>query len=55
MSNSAQQLDKGVMRKHLTKGEKKENKKQHKRKLRRQSKNIDLPNPQHNRYNGWAV
>ena len=56
MANSAEQLDKGAMRKHITQGEKKENKKQHKRKLRKQAKDIDAPNPQHNRYSGgWAV
>ena len=28
-------------------------KREHKRAMRRQRKNIDKPNPQHNRYSGW--
>ena len=56
MANSAEQLDKGVLRQYITKGQKKEAKKQHTRKARQQSKDIDNPNPQHNRYGGgWAV
>jgi len=56
MANSAEQLDKGALRKHITKGQKKEAKKQQKRKARQQAKDIDKPNPQHNRYTGgWAV
>lgn len=48
-----QQLDKGVMRKHITQGEKKVNKKLQKKKIR-QTKIDDVPQP--NRYSGgWAV
>lgn len=28
-------------------------KREHKRAMRRQRKDIDKPNPQHNRYSGW--
>lgn len=28
-------------------------KREHKRKMRRQRKDINKPNPQHNRYDGW--
>jgi hypothetical protein len=48
-----QQLDKGVMRQHITQAEKKVNKKLQKKKIR-QTKIDDVPHP--NRYSGgWAV
>ena len=37
----------------LSQKEKKFAKRQHKRVKRRQRKNINEPNPQHNRYDGW--
>jgi hypothetical protein len=56
MGNSAEQLDKGCLRKYITKGQKKEAKKQQHRKKRREGKNVKNPNPQYNRYDGgWAV
>ena len=55
MAYSGEQLDKGKFRNQLTPGEKKENKKQHKRKNRRYAKNIDNPHPIPNKYRGgWA-
>lgn len=38
---------------NLSQTEKKEAKKQHAKKMRRLSKNINNPNPQYNRYNGF--
>lgn len=56
MSNSGEQLDKGSLRLFITKNQKNESKRQHKRRLRAYSKNIDNENPKHNRYiGGWSV
>lgn len=55
MALSGEQLDK-VSLKYvvITPAQKKEMKRQHKRKKRRQRKNVEIDNPQYNRYNGWA-
>ena len=52
----AMQIDKGSLRKYCKPGEKKFAKKQHKRQKRRKAKDIEKPNPQHNRYtDGWVM
>jgi len=55
MSYNAQQLEGGPLKNHLTQGEKKANKKAHARKQRRKAKNINNPNPQHNRFKGGTA
>ncbi len=56
MSNSSgEQLDKGPLRRLITPGEKRVNKKKHKKRLRAQAKDPEKE-PQPNRYTGgWAV
>lgn len=50
------QIEKGAIRKYFKAVEKKYLKKAHNRKKRMQSKNINMPNPQYNRYDGgWFL
>jgi hypothetical protein len=51
----AEQIDKGALRKHIRMKDKRYLKREQTRKLRRQRKDVDRENPQHNRYGGWAV
>jgi hypothetical protein len=39
----------------LSASEKKFAKREHRRLIRRKAKDIDNPNPQHNRYSGWIA
>jgi hypothetical protein len=54
MALKGEQLDKlSLQNIIIKKGERKEAKKQHKRKKRREAKNVNADNPQYNRYGGW--
>ncbi len=55
MGQSNQQIEKGKLRKYITKKEKKEVKKLQRRKKRRENKNLGNPNPKYNRYAGWVL
>lgn len=51
----AEQIDKGALRQYVSQAQKKQYKKEHTRKMRRVRKDVNQPNPIHNKYNGWAV
>jgi hypothetical protein len=56
MANTGAQLDKLSLENCIiTKAQKKEVKRQHKRRKRREAKNIDFPSPQYNKYDGWVA
>ena len=39
----------------ITEAQKKETKRQHRRKKRREAKNVENENPQYNKYDGWVA
>lgn len=56
MANTGMQLDKLSLENCIiTKAQRKEVKRQHTRKKRREAKKINAENPQYNRYDGWVA
>jgi len=52
----AMQIDKGALRNYIKAGEKRFDKKQHRRQKRRELKRLDKPAPMYNRYtDGWCM